>query len=80
MARQGAVEEHRNVESRLRFVPDAEQVKAHMKVEANFGAELSAARIFWTGDCVSLNILSTDCILNTELATNRLSVVVLGSP
>ena len=36
MARQGVVEEHRNVESRLRFVPDAEQVKAHMKVEANF--------------------------------------------
>ena len=36
MARQGVVE-HRNVESRLRFVPDAEQVKAHMKVEANFG-------------------------------------------
>jgi hypothetical protein len=68
MARQGVVEEHRNVESRLRFVPDAEQVKGHMKVEANFftRAELSAARIFWTGDCVSLNILSTDCILNTE--------------
>jgi hypothetical protein len=62
MVRQGVVGEHRNVESRLRFVPDAEQVKAHMKVEANFftrGGTVGRAD-FLDGGRVSLNILSTD--------------------